>query len=296
MEYIIGVDAGGTKTVATLYNADGDPLASAQTGFGNMTGDSPKALENIGDALARCLAEIPESSGVRAIIGAAGIHAGDNQQRLAAYISQRFPALSTRLTDDALLALYALHRGGDGILAIAGTGSISYGKRDRAIHRIGGWGNILGDEGSGYDIARKALARITAEYDAGNGYGALSGALLNELGTDVFGVVHFVHTQPKGRVAALLPIIARAAESGDDFARELLTRAGEDLAGMVKKLQGRMGGNTPCPVAVKGGVLEKAPMVFQAFSACLNPERLPILSSRAPSELGAYYMYMEERA
>lgn len=292
-EYIVGVDAGGTKTAAALYDEAGTRLFDAKSGFGNLLIDGPKAMEHIGAAAAACLAQCPGPA--RLYVGAAGIHAGQNRAQLSASLARRFPGVPLRIEDDAKLALYAAVQGGDGLLIIAGTGSIAYGKKGPALHRAGGWGNILGDEGSGYDISRKALARVTAEYDLGTGYSLLSRRILEKLDTDVFGLVQFVHQADKGAIAAFLPLVEQCALAGDAAAAALLEEAGASLARLALLLHRRMGFAPPVSVAVKGGVLEKTPAVYQAFARQLSGQDFTLLADSPPAELGAYYLYREER-
>ncbi|MGJ4849002.1 N-acetylglucosamine kinase [Bacillota bacterium Meth-B3] len=290
--WIVGIDAGGTRTRAALYDKEGNLHAEAQGGYGSMLVDPRAAMEHIGDVTEECLRGAGPNA--RIYVGAAGIYAGDNRQRLTAYLCRRFAQAAVRVEDDALMALYAITHGADSILVIAGTGSIAYGKRADRICRRGGWGNILGDEGSGYDICRKALVQITQDYDGGGAYRALSREILSSLDTDVWGVVKWVHTAPKGEIAALLPLINRMAAAGDLLALALLREAGRSLATLTEKLYARMGFDGRVLVAVKGGVLEKIPTVLTEFARNLPTSRFHVRSQSAPSERGAFYLYLEE--
>lgn len=290
--WIVGVDAGGTHTRAALYDQEGNLHAQAQGGYGSMLVDPEAAMEHIGDVIEECLRGAGPNA--RIYVGAAGIHAGDNRQRLTAQLRRRFAQAAVRVEDDALMALYAITHGADSILVIAGTGSIGYGKRADRICRRGGWGNILGDEGSGYDICRKALVQITRDYDGGGAYGPLSREILASLDTDVWGVVKWVHTAPKGEIAALLPLINKMAEAGDPLALALLREAGRSLASLAEKLYARMGFDGRVPVAAKGGVLEKIPTVLAEFARNLPASRFDVCAQGAPSERGAFYLYLEE--
>lgn len=296
--YIIGVDAGGTKTHAALYDCFGEKHADAKSGYGNLLVDPEAATVHIGDAIAACLQSLPgraQGAGIRIYVGAAGIHAGDNRTELLAGLRRRFPEAVVRVEDDALLALYSVNEGNDGMLVIAGTGSIAYGKRGGQVHRAGGWGNILGDEGSGYDISRKALAQITAEFDSGGGYGPLSRRLLEAMDTDVWGVVKFAHTAKKGEIAALLPLVEQMALLGDSAASRLLEEAGDALAKLPAALYRRMGFSEQTALALKGGVLEKIPIVREAFVRSLAPGQFAILEENRLSERGAFYLFREEQ-
>ena len=292
-QYIVGIDAGGTKTRAALYDVHGRILRTAVSGFGNMLVDAAIAKNNIVNAISDCLAGCPTADAAL-YIGAAGITADGNAAELALEIKSRFPGCPCRIESDAIMALYAMTEGRDGILAIAGTGSIAYAKRGATLTRAGGWGNILGDEGSGYDIARRALAHITTEYDAGKGYGLLSRRLLEKLGTDVYGLVKMVHTVSKGEIAGFFPIVDQAAADGDPFASALLQQAGQSLAAMVGQLRIRAEFAGQTLLAVKGGVLEKSEAVKTSFINGLDEGCFSVSNKRVASEWGAYYMHMGE--
>ena len=318
MEYIIGIDAGGTKTNAALYDVDGRVLFETGAGYGNMLVNPDVALGNIIAAASACVAARPAPGpapcpapgpaarpahrpapgaapgAAHIYIGAAGIAAEGNERKLAVAMGERFPDCPVRIVTDAVLALYALTKGRDGVLVIAGTGSIAYGKRAGTQLRAGGWGHILGDEGGGYYISRRAFSNITAEYDAGAGYSLLSQRMLEKLGADIFGMIKFVYGASKGEIAGFLPTVAQAAADGDTFAISLLREAGQYLASLAVNLRGRLGFTGPAMAVIKGGVLENIQIVRDEFVRGLAGEEFIMSLESAPSELGAYYMHLEK--
>lgn len=293
MDYVIGADAGGTKTSAALYGENGETLYETAAGFGNMLVNRDTAVRNIIDAVAGCVSACPPAEKPHIYVGAAGISAEGNAQALEAALKARFPGCGVRVEGDAILALYALTGGRDGILVIAGTGSIAYGKLGGRHLKIGGWGNVLGDEGSGYYIARRAFSNMTAEYDAGAEYGLLSRRLLEKLGTDIRGMIKFVYTADKGDIAGFTPVVEQAAADGDETAAALLAEAGQSLASLAENLRGRLGFTGRTAVVIKGGVLENAVTVRNEFLRRLDAVKFSVSLKSAPAELGAYYMRRE---
>ncbi len=264
---IIGVDAGATKTEAVAYTPAGSRIAQVTEGTGNMVVDRQAAMNNILRAILRVL---PEDAGeVYVCVGAAGIESGDNRPALRAHLSAALPQARLRIANDAHLALYAAHKGANGMIVIAGTGSIAFAKRGDALLRAGGWGQLLGDEGSGYDIVRRAFQRVTLEYEAGARYTGLSQCLLTHLETDVFGAVQFIHRAAKGDIAALLPQVTACAEQGEPAALTLLAEAGDTLALMAARLYRNSGFDAPLPVACIGSVLTHIAPVREAFQNTL---------------------------
>ena len=135
------------------------------------------------------------------------------------------------MTTDALIALSGAMAGGPGIITIAGTGSIAYGRNsDKRVARVGGWGYIYGDEGGGFDLTRQAV-RAALRYEEGWGPAtALREMLLAETGaTDANDLVHRLYTieYPRPQIASLSKLVDRAAMEGDAVAHGILTNASQ---------------------------------------------------------------------
>lgn len=295
MTILIGIDAGGSKTEAVAYTPEGREISRALEGTGNLMVNRDQAIGHITRAIQRVLPDGPCDA--RIYVGAAGITAGDHEAVLYRALRERFPDAHLRIVHDACLALYAAFQGSDGMILIAGTGSIAYAKQGATMRRAGGWGQLLGDEGSGYDIVRKAFVHCTQEYDEGIPHGPLTRRLLDHLHTDVFGAVQFVHTATKTDIAALMPMVVEIAAQGDAVAGALLRYAGDMLAKLALKLHRCAGFSGPLPLVCKGSVLEKIPPISEHLRARLA-ERADALHLRtfhsSPTE-GARYLYQEEQ-
>ena len=162
-EFIIGVDSGGTTTIAKAYALDGQLLLSAQTGFGNLFIDEIKALEHLRQAIDSLFTTLDLAYCKGIVFGIAGIDTGDYKQVVKnAFADLNFPVV---LMNDAWLAHYALLSGEDGCLVISGTGSVALGRYGDKEARVGGWGHLLGDAGSGYTIAKGLIQYVLSAYD-----------------------------------------------------------------------------------------------------------------------------------
>ena len=293
---MIGVDAGATKTEAVSFSASGERLLHAKKGIGNMVVRYDDALKNISEAIKET---VPPSAGNDELficIGAAGADTGENRSILRSHIGQTLPGARVRVMNDGNLALYASHGLGDGIVAIGGTGSVFIARRDAVIHRVGGWGHLLGDEGSGYDTVKKAFCRLIARYEAKLPYDALSEALLSQLNTDVYGAVDFFYSAAKGDIAAFMPIVTQLADSGDEASFELLREAGESLADSVIRLYRYTAFHQQVSVRCIGSVFKHAKIVREAFIACLKTREKQVVPDMTPVLVpeGVIHVYYEE--
>lgn len=257
MGYIIGVDGGGTKTEAVAYSLDGHELGSAITGYGNVLINKEEAINNIICAIDQCISQISkneESLGCKAIyLGLAGSEVGEASSYITDILVNMYK-VKVKVVNDSVIALASILKGEDGILTISGTGSISYGIRNGGTKSVGGWGHLLGDEGSGYFIAIEALKLITIEEDLNLETTNLTKALLKSIGAESRkDITNFVYNSTKGDIAALVPIIAEQAEGGEKYAKEILKRSGKDLAEITLRVYRALDFQGPVSVGVKIG-------------------------------------------
>lgn len=291
MSIVIGVDAGGTKTSAAAYDEAGRELARCKSGPGNFATDAALAVHSVTEAISECLRGCGESCrGI--LVGAAGMRGYKEKERFAQELEARF-SCPVHLTNDGALALYAALGTQDGVLIISGTGSIAYGRRGDKLFSRGGWGQLLDDRGSGYDIVIRAFRLMTEEYDGERAYSSLSLALLAWAGIEhVTEVAAFLNRTGKVGIASALPLVERMALEGDSGAMCLLAQAGEHLAELALLLIRRMGLVKPC-VAVSGSVLLKTPVVQDAFWKRLSQDyaELTRIHFDGSPEIGAHYWF-----
>jgi N-acetylglucosamine kinase-like BadF-type ATPase len=180
-----------------------------------------------------------------------------------------------------VIALEAAFGPGPGVIAIAGTGSIVYG-RDAAgdIARSGGWGFAVSDEGSGQWIGRQAVSAVLHAHDAGHPT-ALTGMLLEEWNLKSLDeLVHAANATPPPEFPRLFPVVLRAAQAGDAAAKALLQDAGTRLADLAAMVIRRLVPQPPhAPVAITGSVFRQSPDVRRIFYNLLQA-RFPGLDMR----------------
>jgi N-acetylglucosamine kinase-like BadF-type ATPase len=290
MGLFVAIDAGGTKTQCLI--ADGERvLARAATGTVKLMRVSEQ------EATARLqamLAEVAVAAGVslgqveRTCFGLAGV-SGPAVQAWARRAMTAVVAGELILCGDEEIALDAAFAGGEGILVIAGTGSNAIGRSAGGAHfGAGGWGPVLGDEGSGYWIGLEAIRAALRAQDR-IGIGGVASCLLREieqhwgLGSvaELVAVANqrtFAEGATPPDFAALAPVVARCAEQGDALAAGILERAGEELAELVSVVFHKMqagpagvsgAGPTEIGVAFTGSVLARIAAVRGAMAARL---------------------------
>lgn len=257
--YLIGIDGGGTRTTLAIADAQGHELLRRTGPAGLVDPRRPAATAEMLTGLvqeALALAQLPHP--VSALCaGLAGV--GNRAEREVVETSLRRAGIADRVVvrSDGQTALHGALGGGPGILLIAGTGSVAYGRSEAGVvERCGGWGMVVGDEGSGYAIGRAALCAALRAVD-GRGEGTeLVGALLGALGLSTPDAIPpWAGRADKAEIAALAVHALRLAGEGDPPARAVVARAAEDLADHAGALLLRLGPWTaPVGVVLHGGV------------------------------------------
>lgn len=270
-----GIDGGGTKTAIVLVDAAGDELARVITGTSNAAligHDEAGTVLRAGleEAMAMCGRQV-----VGAWFGLSGADRPEDQRRLLPYLEDL--CVTIRLTNDAELVMAALPNQ-VGLVVVAGTGSIAFGQTASGERiRAGGWGQILGDEGSGYDLARRMLQAYTGEIDGRSGSTGCTGAVMQALGlTEPFQLIHWVYARErtKGEIAALSSILLDQAELGDAIAIEIMEQSAASLALTAGAAAVRLGVSEPLPIALTGGLLLHSTRYREAFLAKLSAVHL----------------------
>jgi N-acetylglucosamine kinase len=192
------------------------------------------------------------------------------------------------VTDDAVIALAGATGGEPGIISIAGTGSIAFGRNAPGqTARAGGWGYIFGDEGGAFDISRQALRAVLRYAEGWGSPTALHRVLLEAAGAaDANAFLHQLYTPdwPRARVAALAPMVDRAAMEGDPIAVEILRNAAQQIALLAASVRCQLWQpGEPARVAYSGGVFQSRILVeryrelveLEQGNSCGPPEHGP---------------------
>ena len=257
----LGVDGGQSSTTALIGDETGRVIGAGRGGECNHVGAAEgraKFIRAISSCLSTACAQASlDAAAVRFESACLGFSGGpaDKQDILQEILATD----KMTVTHDALIALAGATAGEPGIIAIAGTGSIAFGRNaaGRSV-RAGGWGYIFGDEGGGFDLTRQAL-RAALRFEEGWGPPtALHRMLLDAAGAkDANDLLHRLYTTefPRPRIASFSRLVDEAARHGDPVARDLLNSAGQQLASITTAVRGQLFEPAePARVAFVGGV------------------------------------------
>lgn len=259
---VIGVDGGGTRTRIWVADERGQQLGSAEgPGSALRPGETDRSADVIvsttREALASC--DMTHVTPKVLCVGVAGAGREPERQALWQALVARDVADEIVVHADAAIALDDAFGDGAGILLVAGTGSVAFGRGPTgSTSRCGGWGPVCGDEGSGAWIGRRALSIVTASSDEREPATALVGAVLTAAQVnEVDGLVGWAGLATPADLAALAPVVASVADAGDLRANSLLSMASEELVLHVRTLARQLFGDerASVPVAFAGGLL-----------------------------------------
>ena len=237
---IIGLDIGGTKTRGVRFE-DGVAVADESAGSANVQNVTPEqAALNLADLFTR----IGGGQVSQVYAGAGGIDTDDDAAALAALIEPHVPGAKVTVVHDSRLLLAA---GGasTGVAVIAGTGSAAWGRNTAGEEaRAGGWGYLLGDEGSGYWLGREAVRHSLRRMNQGLQADQLTAALIAACGVDHPNrLIGLFHSPETGRRfwAQQARLVVDAAAAGHEASQELLDQAGKDLAALAAQALRKLG-------------------------------------------------------
>ncbi|MBM4160259.1 MAG: hypothetical protein FJ217_04075 [Ignavibacteria bacterium] len=248
-QFVIGIDGGATKTAASLADINGNVLAEDTAGPSNFQIiGTQRASEVIISLIERCCDEVGCTPNeiqmtVAGLTGAG--REGDKERMKFAVLEEarrRKSGISkVAIESDGRIALEGAFRGKPGIILIAGTGSFALAKDHKGVvHRVGGWGRILGDEGSGYIIGRDGLNAVTKHLD-----GRTKATLITKLVAERFGfvdqeaIITAVYRE-NFDIAQVAPLVIEAADKKDSEAARILNKATFELSEHVRVLVGKI--------------------------------------------------------
>ncbi|WP_405472465.1 N-acetylglucosamine kinase [Paenarthrobacter ilicis] len=263
---VIGLDIGGTKTRGVRFQ-DGIAVMDETAGSSNVQNVSrEQAAANLADLFGA----IGGGRIDQVYAGAGGIDTEEDAQALADLIAPHAPGARITVVHDSRLLLAA---GGasSGVAVIAGTGSAAWGKNDAGQEaRAGGWGYLLGDEGSGYWLGREAVRHSLRRMNQGLEPDQLSRALLESCGVEAPGkLIALFHSPDTGRRywAQQARVVVDAAAAGDPVSIGLVQQAGRDLADLARQAVRQLG--LEGPVILGSGLGMNVTALQEAFTAAL---------------------------
>lgn len=271
---VIGVDGGGTRTRVVVADSEGHELATAE---GSGSAVLPGLAERSADVIASAVCEALESASMgdqraRMIyVGVAGVGRAEEKRALQVELERRNLAEEVVVDADALIALWDAFGSGPGIMLIAGTGSVAFGRSPSGVFaRAGGWGLAMGDEGSGAWIGRRALGIVAAASDNREPETSLTGAILTATQVnDVEDLIPWAIAAAPADLAALAPAVFTEAANDDTRAASLVSLAVEELVLHARALARTlfMDERAEIPVALSGGLLQKGSYLRKKLEA-----------------------------
>ena len=289
---VLGIDAGGTKTVCLLADEDGRVVASARGPGANLAALGELEVEKVlYDVMEQALASHSE---VPAIIclGIAGVDRAEDAaviRGIMRRIGHKAPAL---VVNDALIALEAGAGAGPGIVIIAGTGSICYGRNDRGqAARAGGWGPVLADEGSGSWIGQRTVRAVMRQFDGRGPATALTPRVLAHFGiAEPQELVHEIYYRDQRRklVVSLGGEVEAAAGEGDPVARQIVDDAAEELVTAIRTVAERLElRGVQFPLVLAGSIFRVMPSLLEVEPA-LGAVHLALAEARGGARIPNY--------
>jgi len=299
MSYFLGVDGGQSHTTALIADGRGTIVGRGQAGASNHT-RAPGGRERLERAVGESVGEALRRAGLLQsgkvgefkFVSAHLAMTGEAEAKFE-IVQRLLRAEHLVVGHDAPAALSGATAGGEGIIVLAGTGSVAYGEaRGGRAARAGGHGYLFSDEGSAFAIARAALSSALRGEDRGRAEEALKAALLAHFKRESLKSIaedFYAGSLSRDRLASFTARVDRLARNGNEAAREMLGRAANELAEMAEAVAIKLGmAQQRIPVSYGGGVFSSKFLLARFASAVA--ERLPQAEVAAPRfgpEIGA---------
>lgn len=273
--HVLGIDAGGTKTVCLLADDRGQVVSEARGGGANLQSagelEVEKVLHHVMEAALGDYDILPAAI----CLGIAGVDRPADADAVRGIMRRIGFKTHTLVVNDALVALAAGAGDDPGVVIVAGTGSIAYGRDagGRAA-RAGGWGYLLGDEGGGFWIGRAALSAVVRQFDGRGPATLLTGMVLSHMRlASPTELIHEIYYRDLHRhaIAGLAALVQRATDAGDAVASQILSRAGAELAAAAASVVSRLGMRSETfPTILAGGIFHGVPWLTKDVTARLS--------------------------
>lgn len=306
--YILGVDGGGTKTKATLFHLKKGVLWSTQVAATNPHSTSfTESVMTVIKLIEQALAENEhiKNNALHIGLGIAGLGREPERRKWFALFSERSSHLSeikeVTIENDGKIALYSATYGGDGIVSICGTGTLTFGIHQRETARVGGWGHLVGNEpGSGYYLGSQALQAIFDEEDGLAKRTLLTDIMLSGEGVqsvqELIPIIYQEHGE-KQRIAAYARYVFQAMEAEDEVAKVIVEKAAKSIANyglhlfesLFKTTQGEV------PFVLAGGVFQNKTMVQLIVAALKNEPRLKVMVAKGDPVIGSIVTILQNQ-
>jgi len=304
MTFVSGVDGGATKTVAVVGRLDGTLLASARGPSSNYhnvgVGKAAKSVRT--SVLAACRHAHASASNLETVVmGLAGMDC-PRDFRVGERVADLTDVGKRRtVVHDSVIAIYAATLGKPGIVVNAGTGSFAAGiGLDGKPIRASGWGNIIDDEGSAYDIGRRAMRASLRALDGTERKTTIAKLLVRKFRLHALeDIVYEVHNKPMStrEISSISKLVAQAAVNGDQVARGIFAYEGRAMASFVSAIARRLEMTKSKPdIYCTGGVFKAGPVLLNPFRRELrrNVPHFTLRHPRFEPVIGAFILVLKE--
>ena len=295
MRTVVGIDAGGTKTVGLLADETGKVITKARGSGANLVVHGELAVEKV---LHQVIEDLDSPEPVSAVcLGMAGVDRREQQDLIRGVMRRMRLPERLSIVPDPLVALVAGAPEGIGIVVVAGTGSIAYGVDPSGqTARAGGWGYLLGDEGSAFWLGHAAVRHGIRAHDGRGPATTLLDRIADKLELSIpRGLVNWFYDQEhsRHRIAELASVVEEAANDGDEAASDLLNQAAQHIARAGRSVARQLDFDGAFPLVQAGGVFKACPSLFDRVEASLAlPQAEPVRLEGEPAK-GAVTLALE---
>ena len=299
--HVFGVDGGGTKMTGCILRSDGELLTIGQAlpaNYGKLRGNIAQQLVEFLGALQE-QAKLPKSRVALAGICSTGVGRPRDRQLLTRALQRANLAGKIIVESDAMSALTGAFAGGPGIVVIAGTGAVAYARTpDGNCIRAGGWVYLIGDEGSGFHLARQALNAALKAWDGRGEQTSLRQAFEKHFGVQSIELIisHIYDPQfDRGQVAALAPIVFEQAGQGDVMAQRIVAETGFELGRLASAVLQKFNHQEVVEIALIGNLFSRKDVLLPAFGKALGEarHRLRVIEPQFEACIGAVLLALD---
>lgn len=300
--YFLGVDGGGTKTLAYLFDIRGNFLFKSISGPTNILENGEEIFrKNIRELLLPIVKKFNPKN-IKSCFGLPAVGEFENDIKiLKKIIKEELNIEPNIIVNDVVVGWAGGNLAQDGIHIVAGTGTITYGRKNNKEVRVSGWGSIIGDEGSAYYIGLRTLNEVSRELDGRSKKSDLSKLLFKELKIkNTLDFINFIYDPNKDRrsnIASIAKTTYKIALYGEEKAIKILKDSAKELAITVTTANKYLKIKKPITVTYSGSVLEKNEIVREEFKNILEKKgyiiEAPKLSPGLGAVLLAFYKYNE---
>ncbi len=270
MSAFIGIDGGGTKTEFLLFLPTGEVLGRTLLPSTNPNAVGMETTHSVLERGINSLLSMTTSPVVGIYAGIAGMLSADNKERVESFLKERYPSIPSSVSTDIYNVMASAVECERCVAAIAGTGSVVYAKVGNEIHRFGGWGYILDEGGSGFDLGRDALRAALRDNEGTGRKTRLTELIENHLCAKAFDKIPELYGTAPSSIAAIAPLVFEAARLGDRVATEIIRDSFSYLARRITSAIEKFDtGNT---VVISGGLMSASDMWLPALKSALPPD------------------------